>query len=255
MQELVDATKSQHELEKSMREIGGELGGAGPSFVKATDPNHSFTGGGPGDVFIASKGYQEIKDSSGRAQTWSTGPVEVSKVPLIERMPSMSHALYKGTLLETGAGGPGGGLVPPFYQPGVVDKLFEPIAVRDVFGQSTTTASQVRYVVEGTALSGAAGVGGHEARVDDRDVRGRRAGQEDRDHAPDLRRVPRGRAEHPVVFERPAVAVHLDRGGASAAPRERHERADRAVQPLRAPRRSTCTPSSPRTTTRWRWRR
>jgi Phage capsid family len=40
----------------------------------------------------------------------------------------------------------------------VVDKLFEPLGVRDVFGQSTTTASQVRYVVEGTGLSGAAGV-------------------------------------------------------------------------------------------------
>jgi HK97 family phage major capsid protein len=50
------------------------------------------------------------------------------------------------------------GLVAPFYQPGVVDKLFEPLGVRDVFGQSTTTASQVRYVIEGTALSGAAGV-------------------------------------------------------------------------------------------------
>jgi HK97 family phage major capsid protein len=88
-------------------------------------------------------------DPSGRGQTWTTGPVEVSAMPL---------TLMKGTLLETGAGGPGGGLVPPMYQPGVVDKLFEPLGVRDVFGQSTTTASQVRYVVEGTALSGAAGV-------------------------------------------------------------------------------------------------
>jgi HK97 family phage major capsid protein len=140
---LVDECTAQTELEKKIREIGG----AGPSFVTRTDPNHSFAGGGPGDVFIASKGYQQIKSPDTRPQTWSTGPVEV-----------MPHVLVKGTLLETGAGGPGGGLVPPFYQPGVVDKLFEPIAVRDVFGQSTTTASQVRYVVEGTALSGAAGV-------------------------------------------------------------------------------------------------
>jgi hypothetical protein len=36
--------------------------------------------------------------------------------------------------------------------------VLEPLGVRDVFGQSTTTASQVRYVNEGTALSGAAGV-------------------------------------------------------------------------------------------------
>jgi hypothetical protein len=44
------------------------------------------------------------------------GPVEVSSIQLV-----------KGTMLETGAGGPGGGPVPPFYQPGIVDKLFEPL--------------------------------------------------------------------------------------------------------------------------------
>ena len=60
--------------------------------------------------------------------------------------------------LETGAGGPGGGAVPPLYEPGVVSKLFEPLGVAEVFGQSQTTASQVRYVNEGTATSAAAGV-------------------------------------------------------------------------------------------------
>jgi HK97 family phage major capsid protein len=115
-------------------------------------------GGGPGDRFIASKAYQQIADPSGRGQTWSTGPIEVSSVPLIQRMPSGSHALVKGTLLETGAGGPGGGPVPPFYEPGIVSKLFEPLGVSEVFGSSQTSASQVRYVVEGTATSGAAGV-------------------------------------------------------------------------------------------------
>jgi HK97 family phage major capsid protein len=154
MEGLVEETKSQHELEKKIREIGGLR----PSFVTRTDPNWSNTAGGPGDVFVASKAYQEIQDASGRGQSWSTGPVTVSKVPLMQRMPAGMHQMVKGTLLETGAGGPGGGLVPPFYEPGVVDKLFEPLGVRDVFGQSTTTASQVRYVVEGTALSGAAGV-------------------------------------------------------------------------------------------------
>ena len=145
MEGLVDEAKSQHELEKKMREIGG----GGVSFVTATDPNHSHTGGGPGDVFVKSAAYKKIADPAGRSQQWSTGPVEVSS----------SHVLIKGTMLETTVGGPGGGLVPPQYEPGVVSKLFEPLGVRDVFGQSTTTASQVRYVVEGTALSGAAGVG------------------------------------------------------------------------------------------------
>jgi HK97 family phage major capsid protein len=147
MEQLVESTKSMHSLEQQMR----ELGGAAPSFVTRTDPNHSFAGGGPGDVFIASKGYKQIADPSTRAQTWSTGPVEVAN--------SLPHVLLKGTLAENvGGAGHGGGLIPPFYAPGVVDKLFEPLGVADVFGQSTVSASQVRYVVEGTATNAAAGV-------------------------------------------------------------------------------------------------
>ena len=62
-------------------------------------------------------------------------------------------------MLETTAGGPGAGPVPPQYEPGIASRLFEPLGVRDVFGQSTMTASQVHYINEGTATSGAAGVG------------------------------------------------------------------------------------------------
>jgi HK97 family phage major capsid protein len=108
----------------------------------------SAYGGGPGDVFVRSKGYQAIKDADHRPQRYSSGPIEVSRTPL----------LTKGTLLEAGAGGPGGGLVPPSYDPGVVSKLFEPLGVADVFGSSVTTGSQIRYVVEGTATNAAAGV-------------------------------------------------------------------------------------------------
>jgi HK97 family phage major capsid protein len=147
---LVDELKSQNEIEKKIREIGGSLGGGAFSTVM-TDPNASVAGGGgPGDRFIASKGYQRIQDPSLRSQTWSTGPVEVSK--------SQFTVLTKGTILETGVGGPGGGMVPPMYEPGVVSKLFEPLGVADVFGSSQTSASQVRYVNEGTATSAAAGV-------------------------------------------------------------------------------------------------
>jgi hypothetical protein len=44
------------------------------------------------------------------------------------------------------------------YEPGIVSKLFERLGVADVFGSSQTTASQMRYVVEGTATPDAAGV-------------------------------------------------------------------------------------------------
>lgn len=103
---------------------------------------------GPGDAFVKSAEYLRIKDPGARGQQWSTGPVQVSNVSL-----SM-----KGTLLETGVGGPGGGVVPPEYQQGIVSKLFEPLGVADVFGSSQTNASQIRYAVEGTATNAAAGV-------------------------------------------------------------------------------------------------
>jgi HK97 family phage major capsid protein len=154
MEELVAATKSQHSIEQQMRELGGDA----PSFVTRTDPNHSFAGGGPGDVFVKSAGYQKIMDPAGRGQSWSTGPVEVSDAPLMRSMQGMPYQLIKGTLLESGVGGPGGGPVAPQWEPGIVAKLFEPLGVSEVFGSSQTSASQVRYVVEGTATSAAAGV-------------------------------------------------------------------------------------------------
>ena len=69
----------------------------------------------------------------------------------------------KGTLLE-GAGAPGAGtggglLAPgPTVVPGVVEKLFQPIQVTDLFATVPTTTNTVRYAIEGTAVSGAAGV-------------------------------------------------------------------------------------------------
>jgi HK97 family phage major capsid protein len=145
MEQTLEAMKQQHSIEQQIKGLGSQLGG--PLMARMGDGSPAW-GGSPGDVFVASKGYQAIRDPGARGQTWTSGPVEVSS----------THVLVKGTMLETGVGGPGGGMVPPLYEPGVVSKLFEPLGVRDVFGQSQTTASQVRYVNEGTALSGAAGV-------------------------------------------------------------------------------------------------
>jgi HK97 family phage major capsid protein len=70
--------------------------------------------------------------------------------------------LTKGTLLE-GVGAPGsgtgGGLVAaPQVVPGVVDKLFQPLTFEDLLLSGNATGPVVRYAVEGTALSAAAGV-------------------------------------------------------------------------------------------------
>jgi HK97 family phage major capsid protein len=103
-------------------------------------------GGGPGDVFVKSQGWKSISDPSSRGQQWTTGPVDVGV------------SFKAGTLFE-GSGGQGAGFVPvPDVVPGVVSKLLEPVGVANVFGQAQTTSSSVRYMLEGTASSAAAGV-------------------------------------------------------------------------------------------------
>jgi HK97 family phage major capsid protein len=142
MEGLVEAAKSQHSLEQQIKSMDP----GGPLLGRINGAGGLAVNGGPGDVFVASKAYQQVR--ADRGQNWTTGPVEVSRTPLA----------MKGTLLESGVGGPGGGAVPPAYEPGIVSKLFEPLGVADVFGSSTTTASQIRYVVEGTATNAAAAV-------------------------------------------------------------------------------------------------
>jgi HK97 family phage major capsid protein len=143
---LIAQGKQVKKAEEDMTELGRQLGTSHSAF---TDANASFgAGAGPGDRFIKSAEYLKVKDAGSRGQTWSTGPIQVSDVALSA----------KGTLLETTVGGPGGGVVPPGYEQGIASKLFEPLGVADVFSSSVTTASQIRYVTEGTATSGAAGV-------------------------------------------------------------------------------------------------
>jgi HK97 family phage major capsid protein len=141
--ELVDAAGQQKHIEDRVRAFD-------PGVPEMTGPHGSSTAnGGPGDRFVASEGYKAIKVADLRPQQWSSGPVEVAGAP---------GMMMKGTLLESGAAGPGGGLTPPMWQPGVVSRLIEYANVADAFGQTQTTSSQVRYVIEQTATSGAAGV-------------------------------------------------------------------------------------------------
>jgi hypothetical protein len=194
VEDLLRRAQEAKELEGKFSQFDGF---ASPSTF--TDPGAPWaTGsGGPGDVFVQSKGYQRVKDASARGANWSSGPVDVGYQ-------------MKGTLLESGAGGPGGGLTPPYYEPGVVQKLFEPLSVSSLFASSPTTASQIRYVNEGTATSGAAGVaeGG-------------------------VGRDARGRSFHSELSQLAAVAVREHRGGATAASRRRHQRAGRGLRPRR----------------------
>ncbi len=138
-QELDDLLKGIERSKAFDRQLGDIDGGG--AHVTLHDGRRDSTGG-PGDMFVASEGYKSIQNADTRPQQWSTGPVEV---PYYQ----------KGTLLESTAGGPGGGLVPPQYVPGVVQTLFQPLTVADLLATTSTSASQIRYVNEGTATNAA----------------------------------------------------------------------------------------------------
>lgn len=105
----------------------------------------AYHGPRPGDLFVKSDGWRKVSDPATRGQQWSTGAVDVGDL--------LGKA---GTVLESAQGA---GLIPaPQVVPGVVSTLFEPLSVAQLFSQQQATTSQVRYVVEGTAVSGAAGV-------------------------------------------------------------------------------------------------
>ena len=134
---LARAKQAKH-LQDQLEEIDG-----GVHVRREIDgPTH---GTGPGDQFIESKGYRSIQDPSARGQAFSTGPVQVSDGPFLET---------KGTVLTA----PGSAPTPPQFAPGIVQNLFQPLGVADLFGTSTTAASQVRYCSETTATNAAGGV-------------------------------------------------------------------------------------------------
>ena len=138
MEQLLEHAKSQHRVEKGIREIGLQMGVGGEHVVRSDGSGPR--GGSPGEQFAMSKGYQGIADPAGRGQSWSTGLVDCGELTV----------LHKGTLLE-GAGAPGsgtgGGLVPvPQVVPGVVDKLFQPLTFEDLLlsGQATGPSRPLR---------------------------------------------------------------------------------------------------------------
>jgi HK97 family phage major capsid protein len=145
--ELLENAKAQKNIEDLERGLGG---GATSVF---TDSRASFAfGDDPGARFIASQGFKAISRADLRGQTWTSGPIDLGN-------PSL---MMKGTLLE-GAGAPGsgsgGGLVPvPQLVPGYVQQLTRPMYLEGLLAADTATTNTVRYITQGTATSGAAGV-------------------------------------------------------------------------------------------------
>jgi HK97 family phage major capsid protein len=133
--------------QKGIEDLGRELGGGFSTLMQTGAGQPS--GSSPGEAFVMSEGYKAIKSAGSRGQSWTSGLVDVG-------------FSMKGTLLE-GAGSPGsgsgGGLLPvPQVVPGVVETLFQPLSFERLLLSGVATGNQVRYGVEGTATSGAAGV-------------------------------------------------------------------------------------------------
>ena len=98
VEDLIVQIKSQ----KSIEDLGRELGGGFTSFMGDGSSGGMLGAASPGEAFVSSAGYKSVRRADARGQSWTSGIVEV--------------ALHqKGTLLE-GVGSPGsgsgGGLVP-----------------------------------------------------------------------------------------------------------------------------------------------
>lgn len=101
-----------------------------------------------GSLFVESAGYKSVINQyreQGRFPTgFSTGPIALDT---------------KGTLME-GVTGSGSGLMPvPQVVPGITDQQFQRLTFADLVLSGQTSTNSLRYIVEGTATSGAAGVG------------------------------------------------------------------------------------------------
>jgi hypothetical protein len=111
-------------------DVAGRIGGG----VTNGDSTGFALQGDPGEAFVKSEGYRKIADPATRGQRWSTGAV-----------PLPNWSTKAGTVLESGQGA---GLVPvPQVLPGVVETLFQPIEVTDLFATVQATSSSVRYAV------------------------------------------------------------------------------------------------------------
>jgi len=134
-----------------VEELGKSLGPAVSSMSVTSEPQDRAYERvkSLGEMFVDSQGYKsvinEYRANGGRfREGFSTGAVALE---------------MKGTLLE-GPGGGGGAIAAtvPQVVPGVVDKLFQQLTVADLLLSGQATTNSIRYVIEGTATSGAAGV-------------------------------------------------------------------------------------------------
>jgi HK97 family phage major capsid protein len=150
LQEMSKDLDQEIELRKEVKSISTKIGGDEPPRVSPggdqIDRMMAEAVKSVGEQFTESKNYKSIQSMADRGQRFDSGPVEV-------------NLGTKGTMLTNlgGGGAPLANLVPQVV-PGQVEKLFQRLTVADLILSGQTDSPTIRYVVEGTATSGAAGV-------------------------------------------------------------------------------------------------
>lgn len=135
--ELEEKKATEDDIKRISREMGPPSDDSQLHKISIPPQQHSI-----GQMFVESEAFKSFQE--GRADR---ATVELDT---------------KGTLL-TGTSSPGSGtggglLTVPQVAPGVVEKLFQRTTVADIIPSGPTSGNTIRYVVEGTATSGAAGV-------------------------------------------------------------------------------------------------
>ena len=207
-----------------------EIGRAAFRVRDRTDPNRRRPGGGPGDVFVKSRRLpadpgpgRPRPDVDDRARSrfrhvacWCQG-----------------HDARDGRRRPGWRAGPAA--VRARHRVEAVRAARRPATCS---ASRTTTASQVRYVNEGTATQRRGGCGRGAAPSPSRRSPWRRSSEPIKKIATVLP------ISDELLEDAPSIQCYLNgrltlfvkhRGGAAAAPRERHERADRPVQPAGRP--------------------
>ena len=141
--DLEDQLATEEEIQGIVGKMGEQPEGIELSHgVKSISvPAQDYT---PGEIFVQSEQFKHLQSTIKAGGRVNTGPMDLST---------------KGTLgITAGSGGTALAAPVPEVIPGVVDKLFQQIRVPDLILQGQTSSSSLRYVVEGTATSGAAGV-------------------------------------------------------------------------------------------------
>lgn len=141
-------------LPERMEYYTGKVTGSPMRFNRTTlDPN---AGKSMGQQFVESKAYQELQESGALTSEntkFRSDPIVVG------RRPQGGFQAAATDVIQTETGGPGAGLVTPFYLPGVLPLPQRPLTIRDLFAvEDMPTGDTISYAAQSGFDNAAAAV-------------------------------------------------------------------------------------------------